>query len=128
MCSDIRRRQKASDVSREHPRWLSRPAASFAEAFPGVDSIRVDVREEDIGQLVRERTLSAEAISECVDCSNPLCYNGGFVLGPTIRLMVESRRTDEDISVSCQGYEGSPKGRVKDDECMHTLTSKFTLT
>ena len=126
MCT-VRRRMKASDVFRENPPWLGRPT-SFSNAFPTVADVRVDVAEENCGQVVREMVFTGATGGEYVDCSNPLCYNGGFRLGQTLRFMVERKATDDEFSVSCRGYEGSPKGRIKYDKCMRRFRVKVHIT
>ncbi len=128
-------RQKASDVFNEKT-FLFGETGSFAEAFPQIEDIRIEVKEEGegISHWLRERqgkniyTLNSSLPGEYVNCSNPRCYNGGFHLGQLIRYMIENdHQTELQDTRFCQGYEGSPKGRKKYDECSNTFDVKITI-
>lgn len=119
----MRERQKANDVFAQQQRLLS-PPARFTQAFPTVKSVIVDVEEREIGEEPRRRRFTEHDLSEYVNCSNRLCYNGGVDVGDVLRRAVEKRETEFTFSRACQGYEGSPKGRRRYRECMH----RFVVT
>ena len=106
-------RQKASDVFREAEVVFARKA-TFAEAFPEIESADVRVSVSDFGESRSMRWGGGEY----VDCPNPLCYNGGVSVGSMLRQMVSSKEEERTFEEFCQGYEGSPKGRRKYGECM----------
>jgi len=113
-------RKKASDVFRE-TNYVFSKKAPFEEVFPQIDEISVIV-EERVGSAdrnSRKRHYNKKNISEYVDCSNPLCYNGGVSIGSIIRSMVIEKQTHNKTTKLCQGYEGSPKGRKKYRDCLH---------
>ena len=111
------RREKASEVFGK-ANFLFSEKVSFAEAFPEVEQVAVEVNESDAGVGGVTRRFSASSLGEYIDCSNPLCFNGGFSIGRIIWGMVEKRETSQQGSEICQGYEGSPKGRRKYRDCM----------
>ena len=119
-------RKKASDVFRDTEFVFSRKA-SFQEAFPEIADLKVVVEQDGDGvrEWNRVRYLGRDSAEEYVDCSNPLCYNGGFRLGETLRAMASAKETHKEETAVCQGYEGSPKGRRRYRSCMNFF--KFTV-
>jgi len=111
------RREKASDVFRRS-NLLFAQKVPFAEAFPEIEALKVEVNVSEAGSGGSNRRYSEDTLGEYVDCHNPLCFNGGLSLGAILRDMVRGRETSRDGSDLCQGYEGSPKGRRKYRECL----------
>lgn len=114
------RRQKASDIFRETEFVFGRKA-SFAEVFPEIEDLRVEVEEfgEGTTKWNRERIYRKQGFpGEYIDCHNPLCYNGGFSIGDILREMVRNRQTELETSKLCKGHEGSPKGRRVYRKCI----------
>ena len=105
-------RQKASDVF-ANTNFLFATKGAFAEGFPTIEEARIEVEETDFGHPVRTHHGSSKhgSISEFVNCSNSLCYNGGIAIGDILRHMVREQLTEYETRRSCQGYEGSPKGQ-----------------
>lgn len=115
----MEKRKKASDIFRETDCFLGEKT-TFEKAFPEIEDIRVIVEEyEDFMSEGKKRYYSKANAGEYIDCSNPVCYNGGFNLGQIIRNMVISHQTKLETTEYCQGYEGSPKGRKKYGPCEH---------
>ena len=116
----MQRRQKASDVFSETMPVFGRKT-SFEQAFPSIKDVRVHVDERGhgpgfhagLGPSVYTKTM----LREFVDCSNPMCYNGGFSIGSILRDMVTQDETEHTATMYCRGYEGSPKAlrRVGDE-------------
>jgi hypothetical protein len=105
---------KASDVFGEADyAFHSGPTLSFEEAFPGIEEVLIEV--EEIGDGVDRdsgcRRYKKDSFGEYINCSNPVCYNGGFSIGGVLRYMIASRQSDFETTKGCQGYEGSPKGK-----------------
>lgn len=135
MCARIRK--KASDVFNEANLLFSKKVP-FNEAFPDIESISVIVKEyENAGQKPDDGlTLYPKTFiydnkhlpSEYLDCSNSICYNGGFSLGSIIRNMVLNKETLKEGKVFCQGSEGSPKGRKIYRSCLHRFIYKISIT
>ena len=115
------RRQKASDVFQE-TNLLFAKKSGFDQAFPQIASLSGTVEEDGDGvsEWRRIRHLSKDT-GEYFDCSNPLCYNGGFSVGSILRGMVASGTTHKEDNLFCQGYEGSPRGRRRDRDCMNSF-------
>lgn len=109
-------RKKASAVHAE-ANYLFGEKVSFAKAFPTIETVKVVVEESGAGARGHARQYDQATLGEFIDCSNPLCYKGGFSLGGVLRRMVEEKQTHLKDSASCQGYEGSPKGKKKYREC-----------
>lgn len=109
-----RKRMKASDVFREADyAFRSGPTLSFEEAFPEIEEVLIEVDEigDGVDRGLGSRRYTKNSFGEYINCSNPVCYKGGFSIGAILRGMVASRRTDFETTKGCQGYEGSPKGR-----------------
>jgi hypothetical protein len=103
----------------------------FDEGFPGLADLSVTVRETDWTQEeVRLHYYSKDSVGRFVDCSNPRCYIGGFNLQSFVSLHTygENRRTEFDTVASCQGYEGSPKGRKNYGPCDHRFEVRVQVT
>ncbi|MYG13168.1 MAG: hypothetical protein F4171_10280 [Gammaproteobacteria bacterium] len=115
------KRQKASDVFRDTNFFIAKKS-DFDAAFPEIANLSGTVEEDGDGvsSRLRVRHLGKDT-GEYFDCSNPLCYNGGFSLGNLLRSMVGSRATHKQDTLFCQGYEGSPKGRRRYRDCMNSF-------
>lgn len=114
-------RKKASDVFRE-ANFVFSKKVPFQEAFPTIEELKVKVEESGDGVSEWGRTRHYHTtVGEYVNCSNPLCYNGGFSIGQILRDMVEKEDTQREESKFCQGYEGSPKGRRKYRSCTNSF-------
>jgi hypothetical protein len=128
-------RKKASDVFKE-TNFLLGEKTTFEKAFPTIANLRIEVREEGDGVTQalfgpkgpRVRVLDAKSAGEFVNCSNPLCYNGGISIGDMIRSAVTTGATEFEEKAVCQGYEGSPKGRRKYQSCINYFRVKGSIT
>ena len=121
------KRQKASDVFRETDFFLAKKSG-FDQAFPQVATLSGTVEEDGDGVSERLRVQHlGKDTGEYFDCSNPLCYNGGFSLGDILRSMIASRDTHKEDTRFCQGYEGSPKGRRRYRDCMNSFRIKVDI-
>ena len=104
--------------------------ASFEEAFPEIEDLTVEVEEtgHGVGEWNRKRIYRKQYLpGEYIDCSNPLCYNGGFSIGSILREMVKKKQTELETSKLCQGHEGSPKGRRIYRKCMNFFKVKVSI-
>ena len=122
----MRKRQKASDVFQDTDYWL-REKVEFSQAFPEIENLDVEVTEYDFGHVLRSRHYSAHSAGEYINCSNKLCYNGGFHLGEIIRQMTPDRQVKKKVNLFCQGFEGSPKSRTLYDSCDHSFDVTVSL-
>ena len=115
------KRMKASDVFRE-TNYVFSQKVPFREAFPEIKSLSISVEESGYGVHkgweTRHYSLDTPP-GEFIDCSNPICYNGGFSICNVIRRMIQKKETHHEGSAICQGYEGSPKGRRKYRDCIN---------
>ena len=117
----MKKRQKASDIFRETEPFFGRKV-SFKEAFPEIKDIKVVCSQKGHGvsRYSSKRTYTLGSMpGQFVDCSNPICYNGGFSLGEILREMVWNKQTHFEVSRICRGYEGSPKGRRNYRDCLN---------
>lgn len=121
-------RKKAQDVFKD-TNYAFAEKSSFEKAFPTISDIKVKVIEsgEGVEEWNRERYFSKANAGEYINCSNRLCYNGGFRLGEIIRYMESLNLTEYETSRHCQGYEGSPKGRKKYDNCYNRFDIKVEI-
>ncbi len=120
---------KAQDVFNASAPFFG-PKSTFAEAFPEIQSLRVEVTERGHGTEWMgpgARVYTETIAGEFINCSNTVCYNGGFRLGGILRDMVRSRETERTGTASCQGYERSPKGRRKYRKCWNSFEYKIAV-
>lgn len=119
---------KASDVFQQRQLAFG-SKLTFDEAFPEIKDFRAEVewmsahKERSSRAVYTKETCSGEYIN----CSNPLCYNGGFSLGRMLRNMVHCKQTHYEDSGQCQGYEGSPKGRRRYGPCFSFWNVKIDV-
>lgn len=123
---NARVRKKASDVFRE-TEFLLAEKVPFSKAFPQIKDIVIEITESNGFQKSERRYQKSNFPGEYVDCSNTLCYNGGIQIGSMVRDMVLANKTVSKISRSCQGYEGSPKGRRRYRPCIHFFWVEITI-
>jgi hypothetical protein len=110
-------REKLSDAYRDGRQFLV-PRVPFAEAYPEIESIRVEVA----GAVYDERRVPA-----VMDCPNPRCYRGGVQIDQIIRMMVLDRQTEKDGVELCVGYLGSPKGRRQYGPCLERFPVRVSI-
>jgi hypothetical protein len=109
--SDRDKRQKAQEVFNQG-NYIFGEKTNFERAFPEVEQCIVEVHESGYGASGRaEGTARYTNPGEFINCSNPVCYNGGFNIGSPIRDMIRKHETNKEGNALCQGNEGSPKGR-----------------
>ena len=94
----------------------------------GVSRIHVSIREKGKdASLFELRIQHKDAVREHVDCSNPLCYDGGISLGDLLRDMVRGRQ-EEFIGTSfCTGQEGDPEEPGPHPSCQTRFEIEATL-
>ena len=125
----IKNRMKASDVFRETNYVFVKKEKDFDKAFPGIESVRMEIKEIGSHEY-RKRGISVytkETFREYHDCTNTLCYNGGFSMGQIVREMIQDNKTHWEGNKICQGYEGSPKGRRKYRKCVNMWSIKVDI-
>jgi hypothetical protein len=118
-------RAKASELDARGPHPFAKKA-TFAEALPSVKSAAIEVTEQSYSRTWTTNLTEATA-REFVDCSNPACYGGGVAVGRILRETVRERKVDSETSALCRGYEGSPKGRKRIRDCMHSFSVRLHL-
>jgi hypothetical protein len=94
-----------------------------ARAFPSVGGATIDVVSRFSPSGKEHEYSTRSELREFIDCTNRRCYNGGFALG----LMEIQGQAEGTFTEPCQGYEGSPKGRVNDGPCDNIFTVKVSL-
>ena len=99
-------------------------------AYPDIESVRVDVEEtgDGVTSLNHRRRYDERTLQPFDDCHNRLCYNGGVNLQGLVDYMVASQGTTYEATVACQGYEGSPKGKVKRRSCLNHFKVGISIT
>lgn len=112
---------KLSDVEAQTDSLLPRAQMTFEKAYPTVRSLRVEIEDSDGMRGSRKTAPSIyteKHFVPIINCHNPRCYGGGLDVGRLLRWqVVEPKCTHYEDTVSCCGYEGSPKGRRRDGPC-----------
>jgi hypothetical protein len=130
----MKQHQKLSDVESQTNYFFRQPAKSFLDAYPTVQSIRVEVRPIGEGfepyrnQTERVEIYTENSVPPIINCRNPRCYGGGLELDYLIRWsVVEPKQTEYETRKPCCGYEGSPKGRRHDGPCDTSFRVKINV-
>jgi len=95
---------------------------TFAEAFPRIADLRVEVDQVDmiwgnpIAPGPRAFTMDHQP-GEVVACHDPHCYGGGLQIGELLRGLVRRKETELSTSLRCEGYEASPGGQRRYRSC-----------
>ena len=125
-----KRVKKASDVFRETI-FVYKNKMSFKEEFPQISSIDMSVSESGRGvkdwEAIKKYNIS-NLPEEYIDCSNRLCYNGGFSIKEIIRKMVSEHLINYKSTELCQGYEGSPNGQIRYRDCINGFHVNVKIT
>lgn len=121
-------RKKAQDVFND-TNFIFTQKTTFEKAFPEIENISVTVNETGEGPYRGSGTsqYGKTSIGEFINCKNTKCYNGGFNIGDVIRELVFKKETESEGTAFCQGYEGSPKGRKKYEDCENYFTYKVKI-
>lgn len=102
--------------------WLGKPAP-FHEVYPDIESICVEGKQ--FGDLragiPADFKYSASNVPATIPCANPRCQQGGYLLQTYLDAMAHSRQKEADLDWSCNGHEGSPKGRRTGAPCMNRV-------
>ena len=129
------RRMKLSDIEAQKNYPFRQKVNSFQEAYPTVETIRVEVRPSGEGfepygnEMERVDVYTESSVPAIINCRNPRCFGGGLELGYMIRwAVVEAKSTEYETRISCRGYEGSPKGRRNDGPCDTFFKVKVNVT
>jgi hypothetical protein len=126
----VRERKKAGDLFRESTPVFGRKT-TFAEAYPEIEDIVIEVEEtgDSVDSENRHRRYTTKYLpGEFINCSNPMCYGGGFHLGSYLHSMVSEQKTELEESTLCRGNEGSPKGRRIYRKCLNLFKVKINIT
>ena len=124
-------RQKESDIfNKGNPAYTTK--GSFENVFPEIEKLDIIVEFQGCGIdfLKDKKNISHYNIEtlhgEYIDCINPLC-GGGFSIGSILREMGRTKETNKEVIKMCQGYEGSPKGKIKYGKCVNRFIVKINI-
>lgn len=122
------KRKKAQDVFNDSE-FLLGTKTTFRKTFPEIKVITVEIEEtgEGVYHSYQPLHFDKKSIGEFINCSNPLCYNGGFRIGRIICDMVSEKETDKEDSAFCQGNQGSPQGRKTYKKCLNCFDYKIHI-
>lgn len=120
---------KASELVGER-KFVPEEQISFEEAFPEIEDVNVEVKET--GKMYFKewdevtKTYRKQELGEYINCTNHLCYNGGFSIGDILREMIREGQTELKTNKFCKGYESSPKGR-RHSSCVNYFEIKVHI-
>lgn len=86
------------------------------KAFPGI-TFEITITQDKFGNYIQQEhrktsRFTKENVPAHLRCANPRCQQGGLNLQQIILF-----HSSGNYSYSCNGHEGSPKGRRKGDPC-----------
>lgn len=87
------------------------------KGLSGIKELTISVKQDPYGYYIlddrfRESTYTKSTLPRYAQCCNPRCRQGGLDLQTVAMFAADGERT-----ISCQGHEGSPKGRRRGDSC-----------
>jgi len=124
--------EEASDIS-QNTGFMFSERGSFAEAFPSIEDIQVVVRRSvnhNIAGLSTEEHYERyrKNVEEYIDCTNPMCCNGGLSIGNLIQKMIASNQTNlQKDYIPCSGYEGSGDGIGRHHRCINYFGVRIAI-
>ena len=126
----IRKRDKLPDVEAKINYFIPRVPTTFENAFPEIAAMRLEVeRGEAFNRFGHPMVYTEKSPPERVlRCDNPLCYGGGCDVQGFLSRVVAARETEAEKTLSCKGYEGSPKGRRIYGPCDTYYKVRVTVT
>ena len=100
---------------------------TFAKAYPNFGELVVRVHHDGDLAYVHQKSAvyTAATLPGVLRCPNPKCQQGGYDLSATVITLAHGRTPNYSVSWSCNGHEGSPKGRRKGDPCMNSVELEF---
>jgi len=101
--------------------------SSFHEAYPEVKTLRFVGKEQgDLasGHDQRKLNYTESTLPSTIPCGNPHCQQGGYDFNTTLMSLTATKATSYEIDWSCNGHEGTPKGRRIGDPCMNSIAGK----
>jgi hypothetical protein len=109
--------------------YLGQKAASFAEAFPTVKTVRAEVTElgRDWRNIGEPWVYSESNFVEFVDCHNGLCFDGGVGISDLLREMTWKHESHGRFTKLCRGNEASAKGHKIYRRCVHEFTVQLDV-
>ena len=138
-------RNNASDNSRETYNLFPNQVPLNKE-FPEIEDIFIEVKEFESSVRKPENDKEWEKAmgsyssypmvhrysknhlpGENINCTNALCFNGGFPIGSIVRTMISKKEKFKGGKEHCKGYEGSPKGKSKYRDCSHQFEYKIAI-
>ncbi len=98
------------------------------QIFPGIASLDLTIRQDTSGYYLqhdwqREQRFTKANIPIHFACANSRCQQGGLNLQ---RIVLFSE--PGEFSLSCQGQEGSPKGRRPGNPCDNQFNITLSIT
>jgi hypothetical protein len=102
--------------------FLGKPAP-FKQAYPEFKTVRVRVKHEGdmTHAMQREQTYTEHSLPRVIPCPNPRCRQGGYDLTATIIAIAHERLSSYKVNWSCNGHEGTPKGRKVGAPCSNSI-------
>ena len=123
------RHMKLSDVEAATDYAIPRVATTFEKAYPEVKTLQFEIEGSDIwGRYKIDHRGTEKNFRQLINCANPHCYGGGVNLDRLLRWsLIERKQTSFEETISCCGYEGSPKGRRKTGSCDTSFRVKIAV-
>jgi hypothetical protein len=115
--------KKLSDYLKKSVPVLGRPANSFAEAYPSIESMIFRVTEQgEHGEEVGSWTFDTDTFRGVTNCSNDECTGGGVNTANILRRMVFGKISEFEHGYRCIGRE-KDRQRV----CLTSFDVKVTV-
>ena len=115
--------EATSDDSSHHSEDVFSEHGILAELYPAIEEIQVTIKHNGKSDLAQANTREyyvryGKNVVDYVECTNPMCRNGGFSIGNLINKMVDSCQTylQKDY-IPCPGYVGSGPGVAGSHRC-----------
>jgi hypothetical protein len=113
-------------MSTERSRPFIGSYVTFHVAHPTVESATVRFTETDFGDDPKLRYWNL-ADSPRISCRNSACQRGGYNIEWLVGNMIENQIESKEIKMSCDGDEGTPKGRKIGRNCGMSIEGTISV-
>ena len=106
---------------------MAKTVDTFAEAYPTVATLRLEVVEDEggLGKTYPPHSITERQFTAIVNGHNQLCYGCGVNIGQFLHRKVDEKQTGIEDTLYCQGYEGTKTKRNR--SCTHRFSVKGTI-
>jgi hypothetical protein len=107
----------------------NRPRFLEGLGYDVIRELRVTVQHfGDLGSRQGTRPYARLSLPRVITCLNPRCSYGGYDLKQTMDRLVNERPAQLRVAMACDGHDGAPMGRGRNNGCSNSVEIQFDAT